>query len=179
MIGKPSLLLLAFLAATFASAVRPNVVFPPIDDLGRYPVRLPLTDWIAGHNRPKAKLAIPDWKMKIDHGRIPLPDALKEAGCANGRLHPVRTEVAECPDRGVGRIAAKLGKMAIDGNAVIILTGDNGDGHPETTGSLREFKGFSHEGGVRVPFIARWPGRIPAGETCGTPVIGKDIIRQS
>lgn len=57
---------------------------------GCYPGRLHLTDWIAGHNKPTAKLAIPDWNMKIDHERIVLPEALKEAGyatCFIGKWH--------------------------------------------------------------------------------------------
>jgi len=47
---------------------------------GRYPARLHLTDWIAGHKKPYAKLAVPDWQMYIDHERVILPEALKEAG---------------------------------------------------------------------------------------------------
>ena len=47
---------------------------------GCYPARLKLTDWITGHKRPYAKLAVPDWKMKLDHERVLLPEALKEGG---------------------------------------------------------------------------------------------------
>ena len=43
---------------------------------GRYPGRLHLTDWIAGHDHPHAKLRVPDWKMCIDHERVTLPKAL-------------------------------------------------------------------------------------------------------
>ena len=47
---------------------------------GTYPSRLHLTDWIAGHKHPYAKLAVPDWKIKINHDRIVLPEALKGEG---------------------------------------------------------------------------------------------------
>tara|TARA_R110002049_G_scaffold263116_1_gene439275 strand:- start:47823 stop:49190 length:1368 start_codon:yes stop_codon:yes gene_type:complete len=47
---------------------------------GRYPARTHLTDWIKGFERPFAKLAIPKWKMKMDHNRILLPEALKMGG---------------------------------------------------------------------------------------------------
>ena len=47
---------------------------------GCYPARLHLTDWIAGHKKPHAKLLVPSWNMKIDHERITLPEALKENG---------------------------------------------------------------------------------------------------
>jgi arylsulfatase A-like enzyme len=69
----------------------------------------------------------------------------------------------------------KLKELGIAGNTMVFLTGDNGGDHPETTGGLRDYKGFSHEGGVREPLIARWPGTISAGATCEVPVIGTDF----
>lgn len=47
---------------------------------GRYPGRLHLTDWIAGHGRKNPKLLIPDWTMKMSHDLTTLPEALKEVG---------------------------------------------------------------------------------------------------
>jgi arylsulfatase A-like enzyme len=70
---------------------------------------------------------------------------------------------------------AKLDEMGIAGNTLVILTGDNGGDHRETTGGLRDYKGFSHEGGVREPLIARMPGKVPAASTCDVPVIGTDF----
>lgn len=51
---------------------------------GQYPARLHLTDWIAGHKKPKAKLKVPDWKMHMDHSLTTLPEALKSKGYATG-----------------------------------------------------------------------------------------------
>jgi len=47
---------------------------------GQYPARLKLTDWITGHIYPYAKLSVPDWNMRMDHGNTVLPEALQEAG---------------------------------------------------------------------------------------------------
>lgn len=47
---------------------------------GRAPARLHLTDWIAGHKKPFAKLSVPDWQMFIDQERVTLPEALKAEG---------------------------------------------------------------------------------------------------
>lgn len=47
---------------------------------GKYPARLHLTDWIAGHQRPKAKLAVPDWTMYLPRSEVTIATALKRAG---------------------------------------------------------------------------------------------------
>ena len=63
----------------------------------------------------------------------------------------------------------------------MIFASDNGPwvsygDHGGTTGPLCEGTGTTFEGGVRVPFIARWPDRIPAGTVCTTPVMTIDIL---
>ncbi len=260
---------------------------------GCYPARLQLTDWIAGHRHPYAKLSVPEWKIRIDHERVLLPEALKEAGYATaflgkwhlmpigqddfeqhypthhgfdinigGRewgqpkgpgkyfspfgmpnlddgkpgdfltdkltdaavdyldrtpkdkpflmyfayytlhspimappelvakyqkkaetfentksefLNPARAGMVESLDQSVGRIMAKLEQLGIAENTVVILTGDNGGDHDETTGGLKGYKGFSHEGGTREPFLVKWPGKTRAGSICDALVIGTDF----
>lgn len=68
----------AYAACTVCSPSRAAILS------GCYPARLKLTDWITGHKRPRAKLNVPDWKMSLDHDRILLPEALKEAGYSTG-----------------------------------------------------------------------------------------------
>ncbi|TWT73079.1 sulfatase [Allorhodopirellula solitaria] len=260
---------------------------------GCYPARLQLTDWITGHKRPHAKLSVPDWNMRIEHDRVLLPEALKEAGYATGFfgkwhlmpigepdfdehyptshgfdvnvggrewgqpkgpgryfspfgmpnlddgesgdfltdkltdaavdfldteadqnpfllyfsyytlhgpimappelvekyrnkaktfensknefLNPARAGMVEKLDDSVGRIMAKLEERGIAENTVIILTGDNGGDNDRTTGGLRDFKGFSHEGAVREPLVVKWPGHAEPGSTCDEMVIGTDL----
>ncbi|MFN7341944.1 MAG: sulfatase-like hydrolase/transferase, partial [bacterium] len=93
----------------------------------------------------------------------------------NELLNPVRAAMVESLDLSVGRLVEKLEKMGIADNTVIILTGDNGGDHPETTAGLREYKGYSHEGAVREPLIVKWPGKIKAGSTTDEMVIGMDF----
>ncbi|MCX8035441.1 MAG: sulfatase [Candidatus Sumerlaeia bacterium] len=66
-------------------------------------------------------------------------------------------------DFSVGRILDTLKKLGLDENTMVIFTSDNGPWYGGSTGGLRGMKGRSWEGGYRVPLIARWPGRIPAG----------------
>ena len=66
-------------------------------------------------------------------------------------------------DFSVGQILDKLKQLGLDDNTLVIFTSDNGPWYGGSTGGLRGMKGKTWEGGLRVPMIARWPGKIPAG----------------
>ena len=83
-------------------------------------------------------------------------------------------------DRDVGRITKLIDQLGLT-NTIIILTSDNG-GHKtihqrfNTSGPLRGFKRTLNEGGIRVPFIVRWPGRTPAGKTSDEVIAFQDML---
>lgn len=66
-------------------------------------------------------------------------------------------------DWSVGQILNKIKQLGIDTNTLVLFTSDNGPWYGGSTGGLRGMKGKTWEGGLRVPLIARWPGKIPAG----------------
>jgi arylsulfatase A-like enzyme len=84
-------------------------------------------------------------------------------------------------DWSVGQILDTLRELGIDDNTLVIFTSDNGPwlsygNHAGSAGRLREGKGTAWEGGVRVPFIARWPGRLPADKTQNEPAMTIDML---
>lgn len=76
-------------------------------------------------------------------------------------------------DRDVGRLMDLLTELGIEGNTVVFFSSDNGPHHEggvdptffKSSGPLRGIKRDLTEGGIRVPMIARWPGKIQAGTT--------------
>ncbi|MDZ4800283.1 MAG: sulfatase-like hydrolase/transferase [Bryobacteraceae bacterium] len=82
-------------------------------------------------------------------------------------------------DDGVGRVVTALRNSRLEENTLIVFISDNGGPTPATTagnGPLHGFKGQVYEGGIRVPYIMQWKGRIPAGKTYDKPVISLDIL---
>lgn len=90
----------------------------------------------------------------------------------------------------VGQIASTLARLGLAENTLVIVTSDNGgviddgyaDGAPQDLGDhrlngvLRGFKGGLYEGGHRVPFMARWPGRIKPATTSAETVALVDML---
>lgn len=90
-------------------------------------------------------------------------------------------DVIEEIDWSVGEILKALDECKLANDTLVIFTCDNGPwlsygNHAGTAGKLREGKGTVWEGGVRVPFIARWPGKIPAASVCDEPAMTIDVL---
>lgn len=254
---------------------------------GKYPARLHLTDWIAGHVKPKAKLKIPDWTKYLPLEEVTMAEALKPAGYATAaigkwhlggeeylpekqgfdlnfggahqgqpssyfspyKLHNVtdnkdgeyltdrltdealkfieanastgsaqgkakpfylyfahyavhtplqaKKDLVEkfkangLPEKGqngavyaamiksvdecVGRLMSKLDELGISDNTVVIFMSDNGGLQSVTSNApLRAGKGTLYEGGIREPWIVKWPGVVKAGSKCSVPVTSVD-----
>ena len=113
--------------------------------------------------------------------------------------HPRFRGTSDCGWRGdvihqldwtVGQVLATLDRLKLATNTLVIFTSDNGGAIKNTyddgsnplhsrqkpNGSLRSFKGSLYEGGHRVPYLARWPGHIPAGGTSGALIGHVDTL---
>lgn len=88
-------------------------------------------------------------------------------------------------DRSVGRILDLLKELKLDDDTLVIFSSDNGpvglfggSDNPffESKGELRGWKGSLYEGGIRAPFVARWPGRIKPGTTSDVLTANWDVL---
>lgn len=85
-------------------------------------------------------------------------------------------DVVETIDWSMGQILDKLQQLGLDENTLVLFTSDNGPWFEGSSGIFRDRKGSSWEGGLRVPFIARWPSVIPAGAVSQQPAMNIDVF---
>ena len=84
-------------------------------------------------------------------------------------------------DEGVGEILDTLDRLRLEKNTLVMFFSDNGGARGTTArnGALRDYKHSVYEGGIRVPFLLRWPARIPPGTVSHDPVISIDAFATS
>lgn len=85
-------------------------------------------------------------------------------------------DVVEELDWSVGEVLKELKNRGLERETLVFFTSDNGPWYQGSPGRLRGRKGTTYEGGVREPFIARWPGKIPAGRTSNAVLSMLDIF---
>lgn len=100
-----------------------------------------------------------------------------EGKTARGLYGDVISEI----DWSVGQILQAVKRNGLEENTLVIFISDNGPwlsygDHGGSTGPLREGKGTTFEGGVRVPCIMRWSGKIPPGSVCREPMMTIDLL---
>ena len=109
---------------------------------------------------------------------VPLSVSKRFQGRSKGGLYG---DVIECIDWSVGEILKALKTHGLDENTLVFFTSDNGPWlvmgkRGGTALPLREGKGTTYEGGMRVPAVCRWPGKVPAGEVCRELCTTMDLL---
>jgi arylsulfatase len=121
---------------------------------------------------PHAALQVPEDSLAEYLGVIPDTPYLGDQGYLPHRApRAAYAAMVTRLDREVGRIAQQVRDLGLDRDTLIVFTSDNGptfnggtdSAFFESAGPFRGLKAMVYEGGIRVPMVARWPGRIPAG----------------
>lgn len=114
------------------------------------------------------------------HVALQAPESLVEKyrNIEKGKYHSnlVYAAMIEKIDDSVGKIVSTLERLGIEDKTLVIFYSDNGGSEPVTDNyPLRGGKGMPYEGGIRVPLIMKWPGRIERGLKVSIPVTGVDF----
>jgi arylsulfatase A len=126
---------------------------------------------------PHLSLQVPEDSLAEYRGRWPeTPLANTRHYATHAAPRAAYAAMISRMDRDIGRLMALLKELRVDEKTLVMFASDNGAVFPydgvdpvffQSNGDLRGYKQDLYEGGIRTPFIARWPGRIKAGATSG------------
>ena len=102
--------------------------------------------------------------------RYPSPDRIE------GEHRRKFMAAVTCMDDSIGRILDRLDEYGLTEDTIVIFVSDNGAGSGGDSGPLRGRKGRMFEGGVRVPFLMRWPGQIAPGTVSNEFVTALEVF---
>lgn len=115
------------------------------------------------YNTPHSPMQVPD-KFYEKFANAEIKQRSSEPD--KEEINHTRAALAMCEnlDWNVGRVLEKLKQLNLAENTIVIYFSDNGPNAWRWNGGMKGKKGSVDEGGVRVPFLIRWPGKIPAGK---------------
>lgn len=112
------------------------------------------------------------WDYSVHYPIQALENLIAKYRQRSGIKDPAYAAMIEGMDLAIGRMLKELDVLGLSTNTFVLFTSDNGSLFGNEP--LRANKGFLYEGGIRVPWIVRWPWKVKAGSTCSTPVIATD-----
>ncbi len=113
------------------------------------------------------------WPYSVHYPMEATEELVKKYKARGGLKDPVYAAMTEAMDTAIGRFLAELDETGLREKTLVIFNSDNG-GYNGDNRPLRGFKGMIFEGGIRIPWIVRWPGVVEPGTTCDVPVISMD-----
>jgi arylsulfatase A-like enzyme len=170
----------------FDFKTNPKTDYPPEQYLADF-LTDHAVDFIERHKDQPFFLYLPHYAVHSPHqAKKELIAKFKDKPGVRGHKDPAYAAMIASVDESVGRIMATLDKLGLAENTLVIFSSDNGGvGGYQRAGLSKEGitdnaplkggKGMFYEGGVRVPYIFRWKGKIAAGQTNTTPIISVDL----
>jgi arylsulfatase A-like enzyme len=134
-------------------------------------------DWIETNKQKPKFIYLP---FNAQHGPLEAPQKyLDRFPNINDEKRKLFAAMMSAMDDAIGRVVEKVRAVGQESNTLYFFIADNGGPTESTTsqnGGLRGFKMTTFEGGPRVPFIAQWKGKLPAGMTYDYPVLNLDVL---
>ena len=171
----------------FDFVTRPKVEYPKGTYLADF-LTDKATDFVKRHKDRPFFLCLHHFAVHSPRQAKPdLVAKFKDRPAAGGHHDPTYAAMIASLDESVGRVLATLDDLKLADDTVVIFSSDNGGvggyvregvkkgGDVTDNAPLRSGKGSLYEGGVRVPWVVRWPGKVPAGTT-DVPVISVDLM---
>jgi arylsulfatase A-like enzyme len=171
----------------FDFAITPRVEYPKGTYLADF-LTDRAVDFIARHKDGPFLLCLHHFGVRSPHEAKPdLIAKFKDKPTAAGHDNPTYAAMIASVDQSVGRVLETLEDLGLSQKTLVVFTSDNGGvggydregitraGGITDNAPLRGGKGTLYEGGVRIPYIFRWPGTIAAGTTCREPINSVDL----
>lgn len=165
----------------------PKVDYPPGIYLADF-LTNKAVDFIRRHKDEPFFLYLPHFAVHAPHdAKKELIAKFQSKAPVGGHRDPTYAAMIASVDESVGRVLALLDELKLAENTLVIFSSDNGGvggyaraGVKQANGitdnaPLRGGKGMLYEGGIRVPYIFRWPGKIPPGTVCNQPINSVDL----
>ena len=169
------------LASETARFIAQNRSGPFFAYLAFYSVHTPLIgrpDLIKKYQEKAERLGLLDKVQFADEEQVWPVEAGRQVRIV--QAHAVYAAMVEAMDQAVGKVLAKLEELGLEDRTAVFLMSDNGglstsEGSPTSNLPLRGGKGWLYEGGIREPFVIRWPGVTRPGSACRVPVVSTDF----
>lgn len=111
-----------------------------------------------------------------EHLQVPAKYVQEYSGADPQARRTKYMAMVTCMDEAIGELLGLLRELGLERDTLIIFFSDNGGTRLSDNGPLRGFKAQMWEGGVRVPFLARWPARLPAGKVTGEFISALEVL---
>jgi arylsulfatase A-like enzyme len=170
----------------FEFRTNPKTDYPPGTYLADF-LTDKATDFIRRRKDQPFFLCLHHFAVHSPHeAKTNLIEHFKPKSPSGGHRSPIYAAMIASVDESVGRILAELDELRLATNTLVVFTSDNGGvggyeregiqgGSITDNAPLKGGKGMLSEGGIRVPYLFRWPGKIAAGSRCDQPINSVDL----
>ncbi|MCB1245565.1 MAG: sulfatase-like hydrolase/transferase, partial [Verrucomicrobiae bacterium] len=154
-----------------------NKAGPPEDPKGVYTLTRKACEFIEAHREGPFFCYLAHHAIHSPlQGKPESQARFRDKAAANPQASAMYAACTYDLDDSVGQLMAKLKELNLEENTLLVFTSDNGGVQGSSQEPLRGSKGGYYEGGIREPFLVRWPGVVKPGTTCDVPVINIDLF---